>query len=155
MRIQLATIGRLGPSPETELTRDYVRRATLSGRPLGLGPVEILEVDPRKSGKAPEAEALREALGDGVCVIACDERGKTFTSRAFASQIEKLRDQGERRLAFVIGGADGLDPAFVAEARLTLAFGPQTWPHALARVMLAEQVYRAITILGGSPYHRD
>ena len=63
--------------------------------------------------------------------------------------------EGERRLAFVVGGADGLDPAFVAQARETLAFGPQTWPHALARAMLAEQVYRAVTILAGSPYHRD
>ena len=76
-------------------------------------------------------------------------------SRAFAAEIGRLRDDGVRRLVFVIGGADGLDPALLAAAHGKLAFGPQTWPHALARAMLAEQVYRAVTILAGSPYHRD
>jgi 23S rRNA (pseudouridine1915-N3)-methyltransferase len=78
-----------------------------------------------------------------------------MASRAFAEEIARLRDDGVRKLALVIGGAAGLDPALLSEARAKLAFGPQTWPHALARVMLAEQVYRAVTILAGSPYHRD
>jgi 23S rRNA (pseudouridine1915-N3)-methyltransferase len=72
-----------------------------------------------------------------------------------ADRIARLRDDGSRRLVFLIGGADGLDPALLARADETLAFGPQTWPHALARAMLAEQTYRAVAILGGSPYHRD
>lgn len=147
-------IGRLARSPETELVKLYAERATAAGRALGLGPVEVVEVEARKPGKAPEAEALRAQLSD-THVIACDERGKARASRAFAEEIGMLRDRGVRRLAFVIGGADGLDPAFVAAAQGTLAFGPQTWPHALARAMLAEQVYRAVSILGGSPYHRD
>jgi 23S rRNA (pseudouridine1915-N3)-methyltransferase len=88
-------------------------------------------------------------------VIACDERGQTRTSRSLAAELGRLRDQGVRRIVFVIGGADGLAPDLVAEARSTLAFGPQTWPHALARVMLSEQIYRAATILAGGPYHRD
>ena len=155
MKIVLAAIGRLGRAPEQALARDYAERATAAGRALGLGPVEILEVEPRKPGKAPEAEALRAAIGEGAWIVACDERGEAAASRAFAERIGRLRDQGERKLVFVIGGADGLDPAFVAEAKGKLAFGPQTWPHALARVMLAEQVYRAVTILAGSPYHRD
>lgn len=121
---------------------------------MGLGPVEVIEVEAKKPGKAAEAEALRPHLNDAH-VIACDERGKARASRAFAEEIATLRDQGARRLVFLIGGADGLDPALVAEARSTLAFGPQTWPHALARAMLAEQIYRAVSILGGSPYHRD
>ena len=75
--------------------------------------------------------------------------------RAGAERIAALRDSGERRLVFLIGGADGLDPALVAEAREAIAFGPATWPHALARAMLAEQLYRAVTLLAGSPYHRD
>ena len=87
------------------------------------------------------------------------EGGRTFTMwddpDRFAAEIAKLRDQGVRRLVFMIGGADGLDPALVAQANGKLAFGPQTWPHALARAMLAEQVYRAVTILAGGPYHRD
>jgi 23S rRNA (pseudouridine1915-N3)-methyltransferase len=121
---------------------------------LGLGPVEIVEVEARKPGKAAEAEALAPHLA-GSHVIACDEHGAALTSRAFAARIAGLRDQGVRRLSLVIGGADGLDPALLAGAQERLAFGPQTWPHALARVMLAEQVYRAVTILAGSPYHRD
>lgn len=156
MRISILAIGRLGRDPAALMARDYVERATATGRSLGLGPVEIVEVEARKPGKAAEAAALTDALGvDPAWLIACDERGKTHGSRAFAERIGKLRDQGERRLAFLIGGADGLDPGLVAKANETLAFGPQTWPHALARAMLAEQVYRAATILAGGPYHRD
>lgn len=155
MRIVLAAVGRLGRSAENGLAADYVGRATAAGRSLGLGPVELVEVEPRKPGKAAEAEALLAAVGEGAWLVACDERGKAWPSRAFAGHLGRLRDQGERRLAFVIGGADGLDATIMEAARERLAFGPQTWPHALARVMLAEQVYRAVTILAGTPYHRD
>jgi 23S rRNA (pseudouridine1915-N3)-methyltransferase len=88
-------------------------------------------------------------------LIACDEHGQALASRAFAAELGRLRDQGVRRIAFAIGGADGLDERILSTAAAKLAFGPQTWPHALARVMLAEQIYRAVTILGGGPYHRD
>jgi len=132
----------------------YVDRATNAGRALGLGPVEVVEVESRKPGKAAEAEALRAHLTDSH-VIACDERGAARASRAFAEELGTLRDRGVRRLVFLIGGADGLDPQLVAEANGKLAFGPQTWPHALARAMLSEQIYRAVSILAGSPYHRD
>jgi 23S rRNA (pseudouridine1915-N3)-methyltransferase len=154
MRIAIVSIGRLPRSPEVELVKLYVERATNAGRSLGLGPVEVVEVETRKPGKAAEAEALRPHLADAH-VIACDERGTARPSRAFAEEIGVLRDRGVRRLVFLIGGADGLDPALVAEANGKLAFGPQTWPHAMARAMLAEQVYRAVSILAGSPYHRD
>lgn len=152
MKITLLTVGRLGRGVEAGLARDYVERATAAGRALGLGPVEIVEVESRKPGKA--AEALGAHLAQSH-VIACDEHGKALASRAFAQKIAALRDQGQRRLTLVIGGADGLDASMLDAAQEKLAFGPQTWPHALVRVMLAEQVYRAITILGGSPYHRD
>ena len=143
MKISIIAIGRLSRSPETELVRLYVERATNAGRALGLGPVEVVEVESRKPGKAAEAEALRPHLADSH-VIACDERGAARPSRAFAAEIATLRDRGVRRLVFLIGGADGLDQALVAQANGKLAFGPQTWPHALARAMLAEQVYRAV-----------
>lgn len=133
---------------------DYAQRATAAGRALALGPVEIVEVEARKPGKAAEAEVLASHL-EGAHVIACDEHGKAWTSRAFAGRLATLRDDGVRRVVLVIGGADGLDASVLARADETLAFGVQTWPHALARAMLAEQVYRAATILGGSPYHRD
>ena len=154
MRIAIVAIGRLGRGPEAELVKTYAERATAAGRALGLGPVEVVEVEARKSGKAAEAEALKPHLADAH-VIACDEHGKARASRDFATEIAALRDGGARRLVFLIGGADGLDPALLAGARGQLAFGPQTWPHAMARAMLAEQVYRAVTILAGSPYHRD
>ena len=154
MKITLLAIGRLPRSPEAELVKLYADRATAAGRALGLGPVEVVEVEARKPGKAAEAEALRPHLADAH-VIACDEHGSARTSRAFAQDVARLRDDGIRRLALVIGGADGLDPDLLAQAHARLAFGPQTWPHALARAMLAEQLYRAVTILSGSPYHRD
>jgi 23S rRNA (pseudouridine1915-N3)-methyltransferase len=147
-------VGRLSRAPETALARDYAERATVAGRVLGLGPVDILEVDSKKPGKAAEGEVLLNHLEDAY-VIACDEHGQAHPSRAFAARIEKLRDEGRRKLVLIIGGADGLAPEVLARADETLAFGPQTWPHALARVMLAEQVYRAVTILAGGPYHRD
>lgn len=154
MRLQILAIGKLARSPETELVKTYVERATNAGRSLGLGPVEVIEVEARKPGKAAEADALRSHLTDAH-VIACDEHGQARPSRAFADEIATLRDRGVRRLVFLIGGADGLAPELLAQAHGKLAFGPQTWPHAMARAMLAEQVYRAVTILTGSPYHRD
>ena len=154
MKISILAIGKPGRDPEATLAADYASRATLAGRSLGLGPLELIDLEPRKTGKAPEAELLL-AAAEGAHLIACDERGKTYGSRAFADHIATLRDRGERKLVFVIGGADGLDQSVLDAARSTLAFGPQTWPHALARAMLAEQLYRAVTILSGSPYHRD
>jgi 23S rRNA (pseudouridine1915-N3)-methyltransferase len=154
VRIAILAIGRLGRSPEADLVRLYAERATAAGRALGLGPVEVIEVEGRKPGKGSEAEALSAHLADSR-IIACDERGRARSSRDFAAEIGRLRDDGVRRLVFLIGGADGLDSDLRTRAQDTLAFGPQTWPHALARVMLAEQVYRSVTLLAGGPYHRD
>ncbi|PZN95337.1 MAG: 23S rRNA (pseudouridine(1915)-N(3))-methyltransferase RlmH [Alphaproteobacteria bacterium] len=154
MKLGVIAIGRPGRGPEATLASDYAERTSLAGRALGLGPLELIDLEPRKPGKAPEAELILKAA-DGSHLIACDERGRTYSSRAFADHIALLRDRGERRLVFAIGGADGLDDSVRQAASSTLAFGPQTWPHALARAMLAEQLYRAVTILAGSPYHRD
>lgn len=154
MRIVLLCVGRLGGAPEARLARDWCERAGAAGRSLGLGPVEIVEVESRRPGRAAEAEALLDRL-DGGWLVACDEHGRARASRDFAAWIGDLRDEGVRRLVFVVGGADGLDRRILDAARERLAFGPQTWPHALVRAMLAEQVYRAVTILAGSPYHRD
>ncbi len=146
-------MGRLGSAPEALLARDYAARATAAGRALALGPVEIVEVEARNRGKTAEGEALSSRL-DGAYLIACDEHGRQRPSVEFANHLAALRDRGERRLAFAVGGADGLDQSLLGAARETLAFGPQTWPHALVRVLLAEQIYRALSILAGGPYHR-
>ena len=154
MRLTLICVGKLTRAPEAAMAQDYAERATAAGRSLALSPVEIIEVEGRKPGRASEAEAIL-AKAAGATLIACDERGRAMTSRAFAQQLAGLRDAGVRHLAFAVGGADGLDAAVTTAAREQLSFGPQTWPHALARLMLAEQVYRAVTILAGAPYHRD
>ena len=154
MKVTLLAIARLGRAAEAQLAQDYAERATAAGRALGLGPVEIVELESRKPGKSAEGELLLQHLADAH-VIACDEHGRSRPSRAFAARLGRLRDDGVRKLVIVIGGADGLAPEVLARADETLAFGVQTWPHALARAMLAEQVYRAVTILGGGPYHRD
>lgn len=154
MRLTILTVGRLARSPETELVKLYVDRATAGGRSLGLGPVDVLEVEAKKPGKAAEAMVLTPHLASAY-VVACDEHGTARSSREFAAEIAKLRDGGHRRLVFLIGGADGLDPSLLVGANSRLAFGPQTWPHALVRVMLSEQIYRAVTLLAGGPYHRD
>ena len=155
MRITLLAIARLGRAPEAELAKDYADRATAAGKALALSPVDIVEVESRKPGKAAEGEALLAALEPGSYLIACDEHGIARGSRDFAAHIALLRDRGERRLVFAVGGADGHSESLLAAARERLAFGPQTWPHALVRAMLAEQIYRAVTILAGGPYHRD
>ena len=152
MRLVLLAVGRLGQAPEALLARDYLQRASLSGRALGLGPVELIEVDARKLGKASEADALRPHLAESHVVL-CDEHGAQRTSRDLAARIGRRRDDGIRRMVFVIGGADGLDPGLNHHEKLGL--GIQTWPHALVRAMMAEQIYRATTILAGLPYHRD
>ena len=156
MRIDLIAVGRLGRTVENGLCTDYLSRAAAAGRGLGIGGVDLVEVEPRGGpGMAREADAILAKVPPGAVLFACDERGKSMPSRAFAAEVEKLKDSGAPRLCLVIGGADGLDPRIRDQARLLLGFGQWTWPHALARVMAAEQIYRAVSILGGSPYHRD
>lgn len=101
-----------------------------------------------------EAVLLRRAIPDGALLAIMDERGRIESSPEFASRLAGSRDQGRSDLALVIGGADGIDPALRAEADFALSFGKMVWPHMLVRVMLAEQLYRAASILSGAPYHR-
>ncbi|WP_375279395.1 23S rRNA (pseudouridine(1915)-N(3))-methyltransferase RlmH [Pseudooctadecabacter sp.] len=155
MRVCLCVVGRLRAGPERDLIDDYVTRFDRSGRALGLGPLDVREVEDRKGGgMAAEAVLLRRAIPDGAAVIALDERGKLRSSPDFAQDIARWRDDGRSDLAFIIGGADGIDPALRAECDGALSFGKMVWPHMLARVMLTEQLYRAASILAGAPYHR-
>lgn len=155
MRLTIHAVGRLKSSPELTLVEDYLARATQAGRALALGPCTVTEIDERKvRGSAEEGARLIAALPEGATAIALDERGKTVTSPAFARLLADLRDRGAAETAFLIGGADGHGPELRARADRLLSFGPMVWPHMLARVMLAEQIYRAVSILSGSPYHR-
>lgn len=154
MRIALLAVGRLRAGPEAALVADWLGRFDLAGRALGLGPARVIEVeDKRGRGRDAEAALLLEAAPDGP-LVALDERGARPTSPEFAALLARLRDGGAREAAFAIGGADGHGPALVARAAHVVSFGAMVWPHALARAMLAEQLYRAATILGGGPYHR-
>lgn len=155
MRIDIAAVGRLRKGPEAAMVADYLDRFTRTGRGLGLPPIRVIEVeDKRGTGMAAEAELLSRAIPAGAALVMLDERGEQPTSPDFAGRIAAFRDQA-RDLCFVIGGADGLDPALRARADWQISFGRMVWPHMLVRVMLAEQLYRAATILAGSPYHRD
>lgn len=152
----MIAVGRQKGGPEATLVADYLSRFDAAGRAMGLGPASIIEVeDKKRRGAAAEGELLLGASQDGAYLVALDERGKTMNSRAFASQIANQRDQGRRDMAFLIGGADGHGPELRQRCDGLLSFGPMVWPHMLARVMLAEQLYRAASILAGSPYHRD
>ena len=153
MRLHICAVGRLRKGPERALIDDYLARFDRTGRGLGLGPAREHEVVAR-GGMAGEADALARVIPKGAVLCALDERGTTPTSPEFARRLAHWRDDGRADLALVIGGADGLAREMRARADYTLSFGPMVWPHALVRVMLAEQLYRAASILAGSPYHR-
>ena len=156
MRIYICAVGRLRAGPEKTLIDDYLTRFDRSGRALGLGPARIVEVEDRKNaGMGAEAGLLRKALPKGAVICTLDERGKLLSSPDFANRLSSWRDSGRQDLALIIGGADGIDPSLRAEADFSLSFGKMVWPHMLVRVMLAEQIYCAATILSGSPYHRN
>jgi 23S rRNA (pseudouridine1915-N3)-methyltransferase len=155
MRLHLCAVGRLRAGPERALVDDYLLRTDRTGRPLGLGPVTEHEVEDKKGGgMAAEGLLLAKVVPDGAALCVLDERGKTLSSPEFAQALAGWRDAGRQDAAFVIGGADGVDPALRQRADLVISFGRMVWPHMLVRVMLAEQLYRAATILSGSPYHR-
>lgn len=148
-------MGRMKSGPERALVEDYTTRFDRTGRALGLGPLTITEVDDRKGGgMAAEAALLDRAIPDGAVICAMDERGREMSSPNFANMLAGWRDQGRAEVAFVIGGADGIDPALRSRADAMLSFGPMVWPHMLVRAMLSEQLYRAASILAGAPYHR-
>lgn len=159
MRITILAVGKLKAGPEKELSARYLDRFAKAGPAIGLELSKVTELSESRSTNAAtrkreEAAALDKALPDATPFIVLDERGKAFDSAVFAETIGNWRDQGQRELAFVIGGADGLDPGFRDRAALVLNLGRMTWPHQLVRIMLAEQLYRAVTILSGHPYHR-
>ncbi|MGB0607223.1 MAG: 23S rRNA (pseudouridine(1915)-N(3))-methyltransferase RlmH [Paracoccaceae bacterium] len=156
MRVSVYAVGRLRSGPEKTLIDDYKNRFDKSGRTLGLGPLTIQEVEDKKNiGKLAEAKLLQQAIPRGTNICGLDERGKMLTSIEFANHLAALRDQGVSNLGFVIGGADGLDEGLKKSFNHSFSFGKMVWPHMLVRAMLCEQLYRAASILAGTPYHRE
>ncbi len=152
LRITIAAVGRAKAGPARDLYEAYVARLSWS--------VHLKEVEERRplapaAKKASEAALLRKAAPQGACRVALDEHGKNLSSKAFARQLASWRDTGLSDIVFFIGGADGLDDSLRQTCRLQIAFGAATWPHMLVRGLLAEQLYRAQSILSGHPYHRE
>ncbi|WP_324751125.1 23S rRNA (pseudouridine(1915)-N(3))-methyltransferase RlmH [Sphingomonas sp. LY54] len=139
MLLHVVARGRIGRGPEAELVDRYLKRIAW--------PTKVTEL-PESGGRLPSP-------ADNCVTILLDEKGEQLGSLAFAHKLERWRDDGRREARFLIGGADGFDDADRAKADLLIAFGKATWPHLLARAMLAEQLWRATSILANHPYHRE
>lgn len=159
MRITFAGIGKMKAGADKDLLDRYLDRARKTGRGLGYGAVNLMELPESRAArsddrKAEEAAALKAALPKGARLVVLDENGKTMNSQVFSDRIAQWRDEGTSDLVFAIGGADGHGQDLLQAADMKLAFGAMTWPHQIVRILLAEQVYRAMTIQSGHPYHR-
>jgi len=159
MRVIVLAIGRLKAGPETELCERYRKRAAQAGRQLGFRDIELIEIRESRADNADkrqleEAIALANLIPESAVTVLLDETGENVGSVALAEKIRLCRDEGQPALVFIIGGPDGVAKTLQEKAQLTISFGAATWPHQMVRIMLLEQIYRAVTILGGHPYHR-
>jgi 23S rRNA (pseudouridine1915-N3)-methyltransferase len=159
MRIVVAAIGRLKQGPERELAERYRKRAADAGRRAGLNAVDIVEIKESRAGDTArrmleESIAVANLIPERAITVILDARGESLSSEAFAGRLHEWRQQDNPAVVFIIGAADGLAPSLMEKASLAIAFGVATWPHQLIRIMLLEQLYRAVTILAGHPYHR-
>jgi 23S rRNA (pseudouridine1915-N3)-methyltransferase len=159
MRVVVAAVGRLKQGPERELAERYRKRAAEAGRSAGLSAVDVIEIKESRAGDAArrmveESIAIANLIPERAVTAILDARGKSISSAAFAGRLQDWRQQNKPAVVFIIGAADGLAPSLREKANLAMAFGTATWPHQLVRVMLLEQLYRAVTILSGHPYHR-
>jgi 23S rRNA (pseudouridine1915-N3)-methyltransferase len=159
VRLVVAAIGRLKEGPERELAERYRKRAEQTGRRIGFRDTEVVEIRESRAqevGKRmiEESIALTSVIPDKACILILDQRGESLDSATLASRLGGWRDDGRPAAVFIIGGDDGLAPSLRDKANVKLAFGAATWPHQLVRVMLLEQIYRAVSILSGHPYHR-
>jgi 23S rRNA (pseudouridine1915-N3)-methyltransferase len=160
MQLTIGAVGKLKAGPDRDLYQRYAERVTPAGKALGLGPLNCIEISESRKGSArerceEEARTLLSKTPDGSTLLVLDEKGKALTSEQFAQLLGKLRDEGASHLAFIIGGPDGHGGLMRERSTLTLSLGAITLPHGLARIVLAEQIYRAVTILAGHPYHRS
>ena len=159
MRLVIGAVGRMKAGPENELLDRYCDRARKAGKAIGIPELAIREIAESRAARPQarrdeEASTLVAALSPDAIVVCLDEHGRDETSESLARMIERRLGDATPEIAFLIGGPDGHGQAVRDRATLTLAFGKATWPHQLVRVMLAEQLYRAVTILTGHPYHR-
>lgn len=159
MRISLFAVGRLKSGPEKDLASRYLERFSKAGPAVGLEFLRLIEVPESRASNADtrkkeEAANLQKSLPEGGLLVLLDERGKSLDSESFAQMIGRFNDSGKRDMLIAIGGADGLDPELQSRADAVVNLGIMTWPHQLVRILIAEQLYRAVTIIAGHPYHR-
>jgi 23S rRNA (pseudouridine1915-N3)-methyltransferase len=159
MRVIIAAVGRLKSGPERELAERYRKRTADAGRSVGLTALEIVEIresraDSTERRTLEESIAIANVIPERAATVLLDERGESLSSAAFAGHLQAWRSESKPSVVFVIGGADGLAPGLKEKSDLTIAYGAATWPHQMVRIMLLEQLYRAVTILAGHPYHR-
>jgi 23S rRNA (pseudouridine1915-N3)-methyltransferase len=159
VRLTLICVGRLKAGPERLLFERYFKRMAECARGAGLAGVDVRELDESRAQRpgqrrAEEGAAILAAVPKGGALVLLDERGQSATSEEWAADIGRARDASRSAYAIAIGGPDGLDPSLSAGAHRFVSFGSMTWPHQLVRVMAGEQLYRAMTILAGHPYHR-
>jgi 23S rRNA (pseudouridine1915-N3)-methyltransferase len=159
MRIVVAAVGRLKQGPERDLAERYRKRAADAGRSVGLTGFDIIEIKESRADNAErrmleESIAIANVIPERAVTVILDERGESIPSPAFAGRLQAWRGATRPAAVFIIGAADGLAPSLRDKAEISMAFGTATWPHQLVRIMLLEQLYRAITILSGHPYHR-
>jgi 23S rRNA (pseudouridine1915-N3)-methyltransferase len=160
MRIVVAAVGRMKQGPERELAERFRKRAAASGRTVGLQDCDIVEIKESRAGDAQrrileESIAIANLVPERAVTVILDEHGDSMNSASFAGRLQGWRSEDRPAVVFIIGGADGLATSLRQNANLRLAFGAATWPHQLVRIMLLEQLYRAVTILSGHPYHRE
>lgn len=154
MRIKIVAAGKVRSGPEKELVDRYLGRFDKVGRNVGLGPSEIVEFDLASKVRASVADRLFDDGASKRFVCLLDERGRELSSGEFARMLENRKSDGVKELAFLIGGPDGIASLHSDRANDAISFGRMVFPHKLVRAMLAEQLYRAASILGGQPYHR-
>lgn len=160
MRVLVLAVGRMKKGAEADLAARYLKRALQVGRNIGIRDIEIVEIRESRAQdaerrKLEEAIAIANVVPDKSVIVLLDERGESISSAAFADYLGQWRDGGQAAVAFVVGGADGLAESLRAKTKTILSFGHATWPHQMVRIMLLEQLYRAVTILSGHPYHRE
>ena len=160
MRIVIAAVGRLKQGPERELAERYRKRAADAGRSVGLAAFDVIEIKESRADNVErrmleESIAIANVIPERAATVLLDERGESVSSASFAGHLQGWRSQDRPAAVFIIGGADGLAPSLRERASLAIAFGAATWPHQLVRIMLLEQLYRAVTMLSGHPYHRS
>jgi 23S rRNA (pseudouridine1915-N3)-methyltransferase len=159
MRIVIAAVGRLKQGPERELAERFRKRAAATGRSVGLHDIDIIEIRESRADNAErrmleESIAIANVIPEGAVSVILDERGENLSSASFAGHLQGWRAEDRPAAAFIIGAADGIAVGLREKAKMAIAFGVATRPHQFVRIMLLEQLYRAVTILSGHPYHR-